>query len=517
MGWSSVFRDRISRSNFEGAVFYLAQVNAPFLPNSGATLSSASAPGLFPTSLGLMTGVQVPSESVEPYTWNTTHGSWSVDVVIDSPSVLGLFPRGALCQLFVGFPNISTSDYAAVALGIIEQIQCLGPNEYRLSLGGLGMVFGSRLDKTASQGSLFFNLPASSTLTADYDNAVDGTLTVGSIAGAERETGGDYLVQVVTSETDGSGNTYAPYYLLASSASGTTVTLTGGAPASGVLGTTARNANTGDTVNYLAYVAGDHPVDIARKVLTSTGSGNNGVYDTLPQSWGIGLPSSLIDSIGANATRNVVDPTVWATAAVLIQDTAAEDPGTWLSEWLAPMGIWYTVRQGEVTFRAAENPLNAKQQTGIDVGQFITQGGLQSHLWFDPSYPGEYTNVLYVDDGATQSRGAQETPAATLPALDQITYSIPAYSNILNCLIEVDGRMSSWALRIPGIITIDTAGWYCSQTCAGDGALVTSNRFQDLEGAFNQREVLILGTSPAIVNGSFTTRLDLAVLPKAAN
>lgn len=514
MGWSIPFLDRIAQSNYGGAAFYFGSVSAPYLPGSGVSVVSADLPGLPPTYKGLMAGVTVPSETVEPYTWNTTHGSWSVDIVLEKGgSFFTFFQRGSLVRLFAGFPGIPVSDYAPVAFGIVEQVQALGPDKYRVSVGGLGMVLGSRLDPTGDEGALFYNLPAATTLTADFVLSTDTTMTVGSITGAERETGGNYLVQVVTSDTDGSGNTYPPFYALVSSASSGTLTLVGTAPISGALGTTAQDAFTGDTVNYLAYVAGDHPIDIALKVLTSTGGGSNGAYDTLPKSWGLGFPDYLIDLADVARARNAVTPSTWNTAAVLVHDTAESDPGTWLSTWLAGMGIWYTVRQGQLTFRAADDPTGTILQTGIDVGDFITQEGLQEHLFYAPNYPGEYTGVTYVDEGLSQSRGAAESPAQTLPALDNFTYTIPAYSNILNALIDTDNRLSNWALRIPGVMTIDTAGWYCAQLCAGDIVKLTTNRTYDLEGSFNNRNALVTGVSPAMIGGSFTTRLDLAIQP----
>lgn len=45
-------------------------------------------------------------------------------------------------------------------------------------------------------------------------------------------------------------------------------------------------------------ISGPHPLDALLKILTSTGSGENGPYDTLPDHWGLGVPVEAVDVAG---------------------------------------------------------------------------------------------------------------------------------------------------------------------------------------------------------------------------
>lgn len=52
------------------------------------------------------------------------------------------------------------------------------------------------------------------------------------------------------------------------------------------------------TIGTRNNVHGDHPLALALQFLVSTGTGSNGVYDVLPEEWGLGIDKSRIDVAG---------------------------------------------------------------------------------------------------------------------------------------------------------------------------------------------------------------------------
>lgn len=513
MAWTPRLTDRLSQSNAGEPVWIVEVMAAPFL--TGLIVSATTSQNVAANFNVMAQGVTIPGEGVDPLTWNTTHGAWSFEFVGAGNTTANYFRRGRIVRLMLGFADFAPGDYGSVAVGIVQQIESVGPNRFRVSVTGLGGMLGSRLDPAADVSSLFYNLPGSTTLTLDYTASSETTLTVSSTSGMERETGGNYLVQVVPS-------TGSPFYLFASSITATTITLVanGGTPppaAQPALNTTPVDAVIGDTVNFIAYVAGDHPVNIALKVLTSTGNGTNGPYDTLPKSWGIAIPQTLIDFADVAKARATVDPTAWTGSAVLLATDAQPDPGSWLSTWLATMGIFITMRQGDITIRAADVIPFGFQQSGIDVGEWIERDGVVSHVWYDPTYPTEAIRSRTIDEAVSASNTRQEAPSNTLPSVDFYDYTgIPTYSNITNCLIEVNERIGPWSTRIPERLEVVTSGWYCAQLGPGDGARLTTDRTQSQFG-LNGREVTVLEVSPVLTSDSFSTRLTLSILPPTAN
>lgn len=512
MTWPNSFTNRL-KSPHPGIVFQVRGINRIFTPKPGGNLSARDADSGYNR---LAVSVDIPGEAVEPRTWNPTHEGWSFEAVAPTLSnILPAFGRGKLVQLYFGFVDQNEADYQPIAFGIVEQIESITRDLRRWTVGGLGAVLGSRLDGAFGQAALFHDLPLSSTLSAGFTASSDASLSITSTTGLERETGGRYLVQVVPSSGD-------PFYLLGSAITATTFTIVDN---TGSLGTTAVNASSNDVVNFLAYIQG-HPVDVTRKILTSTGTGSNGFYDTLPDSWGLGITASLIDVYDLLAVEAELVPASGNLTAAFISAEPVTDPGSWLASYLQTMGLFITVRQGLITMRYAVEPKAAQRPVNIDVGLWMMRDAPISHVCYDERcFNVEYTQVTAASEytaGTTSS--SSEVPAVTMPAGGTLTYTTPVDTNFAAALLEIVTRLSLWAVRIPENLRVVTAGWYCAQICPGDVVTLSTNwrtgrpdQHSILGGTFGSRKVYVANVSPVLSPGAgFSTALELLILPETA-
>lgn len=520
MTWPAYFNARLAGDFVP--VWSLRTLFMPLEPNLPAiSLESGSSLNMPPPPIaiqGLSSEISLPGEAVDPGTWNATHGSWAVEFV-DEPSTLAavaaIFGRGRPVILYLGTTDLPWNNFQPVALGAVEQVEMTSARSLRISVGGLGQLLGSRLDRSIGAGNLFYNLPAETTITtANYTAGASVSLSVASVTGAERETGGFYLLKITPNSGD-------DFYIVGSSLTSLTFTVS---PV-GVLGTTDADANIGNRVQFWAYVPSDHPIDIALKVLTSTGTGTNGAYDTLPASWGLGLSAQMIDFADITRTRATVVPASGSWLASLEHGEAEADPGAWLASWLATMGIWITVRQGLITFRAAEYPVNPRQLFAIDMGQYIAieEDALSGHVLYHPSYAGEYTTARWIDAAVTAVAAVSEV-AETNPALGTYTVEgVPTYSNESASLTELSLRAGFWLVRVPEQMVIEFAGWFAAQLSCGEFVYLTTDRTvgrltgtSQRDGVYDARVVLVEEVSPMLVDGDMSVRVTLAILPLIA-
>lgn len=79
-------------------------------------------------------------------------------------------------------------------------------------------------------------------------------------------------------------------------------------------------------LKYLPWTS-DHPIDIALQIITSTGAGTNGPYDTLPARWGMGVPVTYLDLEEIERVRDREIP--WLRVAGVVTEPVD------LREWLA--------------------------------------------------------------------------------------------------------------------------------------------------------------------------------------
>lgn len=453
--------------------------------------------------------VRVLGDGVEPVTWSPTWGGWECEALSVDGSGLRGYVRGMIGQLQLSLDGGVT--WVAAALGVLKNVHTKLP-VFRLTFAGLGPMLTSRYDFGGVSYGLFANVPTSTAVTVNY-TAGGATLTVTSTTGFERESGGSYMIKI----TQGS----VSYYLTASGSTATTFT---GCSATGALGSTSQNVTAGATVDSVAYIYG-HPLDIARKILASTGAGTNGTYDTLPASWGLGLPDSLLDHIDIARVRSVMTPSSGSWEMFAFSDEAVNDPISWLLTYLNPIAVWPTIRQGLVTFRCAQIPNTARAYQPpwpID-DTMITAGGIEGDYYMDAT-PVEFYQTQIVDSGGSNTN-SPDSPPKTAPASDRFsTTLLGVYANQSAIRAEVAGRTVYWPTRPPEGFQLVCAGLGLWALAPGDLVSLTSNQAVRRQGFLGYAAAglflkdyagLVLNVQPDLAAG--TVLLNVACLPELSD
>lgn len=464
MTWDASFTAALGGRSV-APIFFVERVALRYEP--GGVWAAASHPGYGLEAAIVAQSLQVGGGTLTPVDWGTTIGEWSFSVQTTDPAALfAALKRGAAVRAWVAVSDGgAVTDPQPVALGVVADI--VGTRgAWTVRCLDVGALLRARLDPRAGGLQLFADVGAATTLSNSYTPGATH-LDVVSTAGFEKETGGAGVVRV----TPHSGS---PFYLTWTSL-GTVPVRVMGLSAAAVNGTTAVTANTGSTVECLIWLAG-HPLDIARKVLTSTGMGTNGPWDTLPASWGIGLPYAQIDDADTSAqAAGVVKcsagvPYAWT----YVQDEAVDDAWSWLTGFLASAAAWPTMRQGLVTLRGWQRaPLRS-----VDYAASITDDDLfEVEDWsaYDSDHPTEYQMVSVTASGAVSS-GAL-TVAGTMPAQRTLFLDISdrAFTAPGNHADDILDRVTVPATVIPERVEV-RASLRLAGLCPGDRVRLTTSQ-----------------------------------------
>jgi hypothetical protein len=239
------------------------------------------------------------------------------------------------------------------------------------------------------------------------------------------------------------------------------------------MGTTASNASVGASVAYVAYLYG-HPMDIARKLLTSREE-SNGAYDLLPFEWGLGFNAELVDDDDSDQFRALVTATSGSYSWAFGQLATVTDGYAFLSDFLARGGLFLTMRQGRVTVRAGQDPYAA--------GAYI-EAALQYHdLEEEPEvsgFDGDHTVEANVCRVLSASSFTDSTAydAATLPATRRRDYDLSdrVSSNESATRAGDSARLSVLATRIPERVVAPLASLRGAQWAVGGGIQIADER-----------------------------------------
>lgn len=502
MSWSPEWIDAVAAGGPLGYRLVVEAVgDAP-----GVRMEIGSHPGIG-TEAALHIGADGPTiqgASVSPRGWTATLGGVRVPLVGDLRTLRERVSRGAIVTLHAGPLGWDVSRWERIAAGQVRNVRRSGPGTYAIEAVDLAGAFRSRLERTYGYTELFSAL-TSTTLTAD-EAVGSGTYDVVSTSGFRRETGGYGAIWVETSAGDG-------YYRLWSAATATTFSIVSPATAS-QLSTTDIGASTGDTIYEVAYLSG-HPIDIALRVLTSTGLGANGSYDTYPESWGLGVPAALVDI--DDCERYKLHYVRVASGSYTIEYAVhepQEDGWSWLqSTILSPFGLVLVQRQGSVTVRAARASTTA---SGAGIDGTITDDDIYDvldHDWYSSGHAWE-SNATQVKGGAASvTTTTQDT--ATLPGGGMTTYDLDAYlhgANDAAIATEVRDRVYEDAERIPERLVL-----LCSLRMAAlaplDVVSVTTRLVESRrgDGAYDGRLAVVDEVSPDYRRG--VCRVGLLVYP----
>lgn len=443
----------------------------------------------------------IQGSTIAPPDFGTSWGTFSFSLA--TPLLSGnRITRGQLCMVEAGGEDWPESQFEPIAIGQVWNIRG-DAHSVTVECRDVFAALATRITQSLTDSRLFSELGVT-TLASGY-NPADATMRLTSVAGFERETGGAGLVQV----EDNSGNLY---FVTFTGISGTD--LTGLTP--GVLDTTAANAGAGKTVRCVAYIP-DHPIRVALKLLTSTGTGTNGPYDTLPDSWGYAIPQAMVDVFASDRHRFLSAPTTGSDAWEAYSIEPQDDGIAWIRDGLQIGGWVLCIRQGRIAVRAVPDltggPLGSPYAyfTAASLANpDIVEGSLPEVEWYDQGYDHESRQVTIktVSTTGTRAEVLETLPAELEHVIDASAY---LHDNEAAWIVSLGRRLAPWHLRVPERITLETSCGLAASVAAGDVVELTTDRYAGRFWPLAERRCLVLGSTWSLTTG--TGSLTLALLP----
>lgn len=323
------------------------------------------------------------------------------------------------------------------------------------------------------------------------------TVTVGSTTGFARKGGASGCFRI--------GDAYYAY-------TGTTATTFTGVGTTPLIGTAPTPA-AGDVVLGCAYWWG-HPIDIVRGIFVSSGGG--GSADVYPTAWGYGFPRTYMDESDMARWRDTVLTVTSGTYLWrLIADAPIEAPGSWLQDHLASAGIWLVMRQGGLTVRCAQTPVDSASV--YESGEHITDDEIRGPIeveHFDASRERVYARVRCTARGVDAWQRA--TPGSW-PCSGEIVYDVSdkVITDRASITAEMLRRLANWPTRIHEVFRL-TVGLDRAALVPGDLVRLTTahamSRYSAPEmGMVDNAVLMVLRVDPDWMGGS--CRLELGMLP----
>ncbi len=492
MGWSANFLAALE--NLPVVPKWLLEMEEDYAGDLGRTFQIAShEPGY---RKWISRVVSVGGGRIQPGSWRYTHGSWEIEVTGDITDLLDGVEKGNLARLKCGFEGWDLSRYQPVAQGALQDVRGVYPN-YILTFQSTLTHYATRHDISTARLALFDSVdldtankpPVTTTIASKY-NPADAILQVNSTSSLE--LGNSVGVVLVDNSTGGGSD--EPFFLKYSGFGTTPTRLTGLSTADRFL-TTQVCADVGSTVTHCAYVK-DHPFSIAKRILKSTGDGTNGSGDVLPETWGLGISDDWIDDSDIADWKDIVGDKSGTDHDwdVVVMEGQVNAIG-WLTELLAPAGIWIAIRQGSLTLRAAQNPDENSTLTyhpPLMSGIAIWDGDIEEVEGWSCWHPDVSTESV----STTLHFASQHSPYAAWPdsqvtldilegvaTLPAITHSYRDFSEIIfdssgDMANDIGFRCHSWDSRVPEWLKLRCRGLRLAQLCVGDLVTVTTSRVQ---------------------------------------
>lgn len=471
MGWAAAFVAALGGSN--SCAYTMRKMPAftlvPGIPSDYARSDQgphgliALSPGA-PLSLSSQ-ALSIPSFAVSQSQWRTAlagieAGEWAVQSL----------PRGAACEIYLRLFGVGMAE--RIIVGQARDVSGVGPQSIVSGWGPLALIISrpeALVAPANNDAALFSECAADSThtgtLAANFNFGTHTTIQLTSSPQMERETGQDGAVLV----TPTSGE---PYIVTYTGVSGNNLT---GVSTLAQFATTGSNAVTGDKIQEVCWV-NRHPVDMARRILTSTGAGTNGTHDTLPKSWGLGIPAGLIDVDGFNETAGRLNGTISSGSYIVqTQSTTAQGPAIqWLQAELARYGLWLRTRQGQISIRPALDYWRHTPAFRMKLDRSNILAVLPERSNFDPGNGVEArfftvrgSPTAIPDWGGINERPRTRPLIATLldgPIID----SWPnVYQNMAEINQSIARRVGPWHTRICVVIDVQV-NLSAAQLCVGD-------------------------------------------------
>jgi hypothetical protein len=539
VSWPADFRQRL----YGGGTVSVEIIFEVVLPETGdgvgipwwaASDPALAADGYVAIQASRGAGLQAPSIgpcSVQPQSWTYQEGAWAVSIHLPESVVVTGGPRspgralsttwgraaealrrGVLCRLLIGVRGWARADYQPLRAGRIQAVRCSHPQSVRVEVWDLATALRSRMTPTYSGSlteqaqDLFYGSCGSTTTASAYVAGSSTSLNVTSLSAFNRETTGVALL---------TGNSGTQFYVTYTGTSTGPNRLTG-VSTIGYFETVAENAASGNAIQAVPYLSG-HPVSITRKLLTSTGAGTNGGFDTYPEAWGLGIDTDWLDSPDlAILQQSVIRATGVAYGWTVLPEAAQPDPWAWWSSYLSAAGIWICTRQGQVVMRCARDPntateLLAEALTDAD----LVHGEAPEVSWYAEETPEAYCR--YKAAGIATTSGGSNSSVTTLPArgewISDLGDVLAGQADEEGIRDEVAARCAPWVHLTPETISLTVTG--LRGYAPGDVLPLTLSgvrgRLSGTRQGYSERPALVLSEAPDLARNR--TRLTLAVLP----
>lgn len=463
MPWGATFRGELLKSTLSPQ-FSIASIRPPYPIASGGWIVTGDHLGQLYPFVGT---------SVNTFTWAAQPGTFGFSIVGDTHLFRQNMWPGQLCEIRCGFPGMDPATWEPIAVGAIWQVSGT-IQELRVECLDLLGAMRSRYTAVAEEQALFFDVGGEVTtdMTASFNFGTATTISVTSTTGFPSSG----LIQL-----DHPNLTNGPFFV---SYTGTTSTTFTGVSTTAKLGTTGQVMPSGTVTS--AAVITDHPIDIARQVLASTGAATNGTFDVLPESHGYAFADRHLDHIDSDKFRAFCTPSSgsgdWSVPVTEPQDNGYN----WLQSWLQLGGYFLTMRQGRITVRGAQH-LTVGTSTvaavnGIHQPSNITitdddldHGSYPQWDAWDSNHVVEY--ATYRVKTATNRSEVTETVTG-LPAANRYLENLKDYvfDNETNQRSLQLHRLKQWRCRRPERLTIQWANPRLMQLAAGDPVRLNLNR-----------------------------------------
>lgn len=521
MAWSDRFLRAIDAELIEPLYLLESVQIGTFDPTStDLRLSSFDAAGY----LNCITreGSSVTYGELTPGSWARSYGTLNLGITAHT-ELRALIARGMAVQLRIGFAGWELDQFECVWLGVVRNLRW-STGAWVLECAELAGALQNRFDDTSSQQNLFYELPITTKLTADYDPSLDDPATgfeVDDSTGWQANNTGDYVARI----TPTGGNFY---YATASSLASDTFTGTNGGVFDSPLDsakhpavTTPEPASTNDQVEAIAWVQA-HPINFANILLVSTGTGDNGPQDLLPASWGWGIPYGLVDTDDCDAFKALSSPSSGGTHWDFLVDHSQSDGMSWLTEQLRPGGFFLATFQGRLTCRAVLTNTGHKTPGWLS----ITDDDLMAidYECWDSTSQVEYRNVRVLGYNEADPAVFFETTLATRPTRTSRRRDLPQAFSLVSAgwTDEVSKRLGKYDTRVPERLALTVRGWRAARASLGELVFLTTNYLDsrssatavDGDGRFDATASLVVGGGCDWFGSS--TKLDVLVIPEFA-
>ena len=411
--------------------------------------------------------LSIPSFAVSSSTWRFAlcgidAGRWAVDKL----------PRGAACQVTARPAGVPLPE--RIILGQARDVSGIGPQSIVSGWGPLSLVISrpaAAASPAVNDATLFANCQADGNalaLSHSFNFGHDTTLQFASAPPFQRDVSqGSGAVLITPTSGD-------PFIVTYTGISGNDLT---GVSTTAIFGTdgTGATVNSGDIVQEVCFIQ-RHPVDMARRILVSTGTGTNGSRDTLPASWGLAVPEDLIDVQGFTDASTALNASLASGTYILhtVSTTPQGPPLQWLQTELARYGLWLCSRQGQISIRPAldywrHRPAYALQLTRDNLlsalperSNYDSGNTAEARFFTAGSDPIDLATDIIIDE-APQTRPL----IATIANGPKITTSPHLYQNAQEINRSIAQRVGPWHLRIATVIDA-RATLEAAQLCVGD-------------------------------------------------